>query len=127
MITYIHKLPKRFPGKLIYDDLKDDGIRQMINQKLSAMLKTTDKSQLNGTMKMWIYNHMIIPKLTWAFTINNLPKTYIENLEAACTKYLKRWAGMSRCTTNSALYRSKGKHRLQMKKLTTAVKLSNTI
>ncbi|XP_072021339.1 uncharacterized protein [Amphiura filiformis] len=64
MITYINNQPMRFLGKLIYEDLKDDGIRQMINQKLSAMLKTTDKSQLNGIKKMWIYNHMIIPKIT---------------------------------------------------------------
>ncbi|XP_072017385.1 uncharacterized protein [Amphiura filiformis] len=115
MITYIHNQPMRFLGKLIYEDLKDDGIRKMSNQKLSAMLKTTDKSPLNGIMKMWIYNHMIIPKMTWEFTIYNLPKTYIENLEATCTKYLKRWAGISRCTTNSALYRSKGKNGLQLK------------
>ncbi|XP_072046549.1 uncharacterized protein [Amphiura filiformis] len=108
MITYIQNQPMQFLGKLIYEDLKDDGIRRMINQKLSAMLKTTDKSHLNGIMKMWIYNHMIISKMTWEFTIYNLPKTYIENLEATCTKYLKGWVGISRCTTNSALYRSIG-------------------
>ncbi|XP_072016890.1 uncharacterized protein [Amphiura filiformis] len=55
------------------------------------------------------------------------PKTYTENLEATCTKYLKRWAGISRCTTNIALYRSKGKHGLQVKKLTTAVKCMQVI
>ncbi len=50
----------RFLGKLFYADLKDDGIRQMINLKLSSMLRTTDylrttdSSEVNGIMKMWI-------------------------------------------------------------------------
>ena len=74
-IAYIHDQPMRFLGKLFYADLKDDGIRQMINQKLSSMLRTTDSSKLNGIMKMLIYNHVIIPKMTCEFTIYNLPIT----------------------------------------------------
>ena len=53
-IAYIHDQPMRFLEKLFYADLKDDGIRQMINQNLSSMLRTTDSSKLNGIMKMWI-------------------------------------------------------------------------
>ena len=86
------------------------------------MLKVTVKSQLYGIMKMWIYNNAIIPKITWGFTIYNFPIAYVENLEAICTKYLKRWAGISRCTTNTALYRSRKKYGLQLKRLTTPVK-----
>ena len=93
----------KFLGKMFYADLKDDGIRQMVNQKLTNLIETTDSSKLNGIMKMWIYNHVIIPKLTWEFTIYNFPITYLEKLEATYSKYLKRWVGISRRTTNSAL------------------------
>ena len=65
---------------------------------------------------------MIIPKMTWEFTIYNFPITYIQKLEATCTKYLKKWAGISRCTTTTALYRSRRKHGLQLKRLTTSAK-----
>ena len=121
-ISYIHSEPIRFLGKLFYADLKDEGIRRMVNEKLSNLLRTTDSSDLNGIMKMWIYNHVIIPKMTWEFTIYNFPITYIEKLEATCTKYLKKWAGISRCTTITALYRTRRKHGLQLKKLTTSAK-----
>ncbi|XP_072039563.1 uncharacterized protein [Amphiura filiformis] len=119
----IHDQPMRFLGKLIFKDLKDKKIRESVKQKLTDMLKKTDKSLLNGIMKMWIYNNAILPKMTWEFTIYNFPITsYIEGLEATCTKYLKRWAGISRCTTNSALYRSRKKYGLHLKRLTTSVK-----
>jgi hypothetical protein len=121
-IVYIHSQPMRFLGKLIFKDLKDDVIRQSVKKKLTDMLKTTDQSQLNGIMKLWVYNNMIIPKMTWEFTVYNFPITYIGNLEATCTKYLKRWARISRCTTNSALYRSRKRYGLQLKRLTTSVK-----
>ena len=61
-------------------------------------------------------------QMTWKFTLHNFPITYVENLGAICTKYLKRWAGISRCTTNTALYRSRKKYGLQLKRLTTSVK-----
>ena len=46
------------------------------------MLETTEKSQLNGIMKMRIYNDAIIPKMTWEFSIFHFPITFFENLES---------------------------------------------
>ena len=126
-IAYIHNQPMRFPGKLIFKDLKDKEVRKSVRQKLTDMLKKTDKSLLNGIMKMWVYDNAILPKMTWEFTIYNLPITYIESWDATCTKYLKRWAGISRCTTNSALYRSKKKYGRHLKRLTTSVKCTQVI
>ena len=121
-IVSIHNQPMRFLGRLIFEDLKDQAIRQSVRGKLVDMLKATEKSQLNGIMKMWIYNNAIIPKMTWEFTIYNFPITYVESLAAVCTKYLKRWDGISHCTTKTALYQSRKKYGLQLKKLTTSVK-----
>jgi len=121
-IAYIHSEPIKFLGKLIYKDLKDDEIRLKVKKKLNDMLVTTDKCQLSGIMKMWIYNNAIIPRVTWEFTIYNFPVTFVEGLEAICTKYLKKWAGICRSMTVSALYRSRDRFGLQLKRLTTSVK-----
>ncbi len=51
-IAYIHCLPVRFLGKLIYEDLKDDGIRNQVTSKLQDLLQLTNKSQTNGIMKL---------------------------------------------------------------------------
>ena len=45
-IAYIQSRPIRFLVKLFYKDLKDDGVRQMVNQQLLSMLNRTEKSQL---------------------------------------------------------------------------------
>ena len=124
-IANIYSQPMRFLGKLTFEDLKHQAIRQSVKGKLKDVLKATEKSeksQLNGIIKMWLYNNAIIPKMTWEFTIYNFQITYVENQEATSTKYLKRWAGISRCTTNTALYRSRKKYGLQLKRLTTSVK-----
>ena len=118
-IASIHSQPMRYLGKLVFED---QAIRQSVKGKLKDMLKATEKSQRNGIMKMWIYNNEIIPKMIWEFTIYNFLITYVENLEAVCTRYLKRWAGISRCTNNTALNRSRKKYGLQLKRLTTSVK-----
>ncbi len=67
-----------------------------MTSKLQDLLQLTDKSQTNGIMKLWTYNNLILPKLTCEFTNYNFPISFVEKLEAACTKYLKRWAGVSR-------------------------------
>lgn len=121
-IAYIHSQPVRFLGKLIYKDLKDNEIRSQVTEKLNGLLDATERSQINGPMKLWMYNNAILPRLTWEFTIYNFPISFVEKLEAACTKYLKKWAGISRNTTTSALYRSRPKYGLELKKLTTSVK-----
>ena len=121
-IAYINSEPMKFLGKLIYKDLKDDDIRLRVKQKLNDMLLRTDRCQLNGVMKMWIYNNAIIPRLSWEFTIYNFPITFVESLESTCTKYLKKWAGICRSMTVSALYRSRDKFGLQLKRLSTTMK-----
>ena len=40
------------------------------------------------------YNNAVLPRLAWAFTIYNFPISFVGKLEAACTKYLKRWNGL---------------------------------
>ena len=78
-IAYIHSQPVMFLGKLINKDLKDDGIRNQVTSKLQDLLQLTDKIQINGIMKLWMYNNAILPRLTWEFTIYNFPISFVEN------------------------------------------------
>lgn len=39
--------------------------------------------------------------------IYNLPISFAQTLEAVCTKFLKKWLGLTKTITNSVLYRSK--------------------
>ena len=68
----------------------------MIRTTLKDLLIRTDKAPLNEIMKM-----------AWYLMIYNLPITFIRDLEADCTRYLKQWLGITRSITVSVLYRNK--------------------
>ena len=91
------------------------------------MLKLTDEDPINGPAKAWIYNHVVIPKITWELTIYSFPISFLESLEAKCTKMLKRWLQLNKSLTTTALYRSKTNAGLQLTRLTTYAKCSQVI
>ena len=116
-ISYLGGTPIKFLGHWIYVNLSDSETRKMIVDKLTGMLVKVDESVINGIMKCWVYNHLITSKVTWELMVYNLPITFVRELEALCTKYLKSWLGVTRSITNSVLYRSKDHFGLALKKL----------
>lgn len=90
-IPSIIETPMKFLGMYIYVDLDVKEIRLMIEKKLEDMMELMDKDDITGSMKAWVYNNLIISKMSWSFTVYNLPITYVNKvLEAACNRYLKR-------------------------------------
>ena len=82
-IASIHSQPIRFLGKLIFEDLKDQPIRQSVKVKLEDMLKAIEKFQLNGIMmNMGTYNnakwlgnyHLQFPNYLWRKPGGYLPQ-----------------------------------------------------
>lgn len=65
---------------------------------------------------------MLTSKVQWNIMIYNLPISFIQSLEALCTKYLKNWLGVTTSITNSVLYRSKDHFGLSLKQLTNMFK-----
>ena len=70
-ITYFHSQPIRFLGKLIFKDLKDDNIREMVKMKLDGSNVTNNWENQSD------WNHVDVAiqqcncaKMTWEFTID---------------------------------------------------------
>ena len=53
----------------MYVDLEVKEIRVMIKKKLEDLLETTSKDEITGPMKAWVYNNLIISKMSWGFTV----------------------------------------------------------
>ena len=119
--------PIRFLGKIIYRNLKDNEVRKHVREKLQEMLKLTDKDSINGPSKAWIYNNLLVQKLSWEFTVYDFPLSFAKQLEAVCTSYLKKWLDLSRNITPTALYRGKNKGGLQLIRLTTHLKCTQLV
>lgn len=99
--------PFKFLGKLIYPSLKDKDHVTATSKKLSDLLIKTDKVPLDGRKKVWIYQHGILPMLSWDFMMTEICSTKLEKMEGQVTKYLKKWLKMTKSTDPSILYRGK--------------------
>ena len=115
---YLGNTPIKFLGHWIYVDLGLKDTKQLIEDKLNRLFQDVDESGLNGVMKCWIYNNFVTSKLSWDLIIYNLPVSFVKELEAVCTRYLKKWLGVTKTITVSVLYRNKDHFGLNLKRLT---------
>ena len=77
------------------------------SKKLSDLLIKTDKVPLDGRKKVWIYQHGILPVLSWDFMMTEFCSTKLQRMEGQVTKYLKKWLKLTKSTDPSILYRGK--------------------
>lgn len=89
-IPFIHQEPMKFLGQLVFKDLSDTSVREKTTAKLESMLKTVNADLVQNTGKLWIYQHMIVSKLSWEFTIYCFPITFAKKLQSIATAYLKK-------------------------------------
>ncbi|KAL5264224.1 hypothetical protein ACHWQZ_G005344 [Mnemiopsis leidyi] len=122
-IQFIGDTPIKFLGHWIYVDLGLKDTKERIEDKLMALFQAVEQSGLNGVMKCWIYNNLLTSKLSWDLMIYNLPVSFVKDLEAICTRYLKKWLGLTKSITVSVLYRKKDYFGLNLKRLTDLYKL----
>ena len=105
-ISYVGNNPIKFLDHRIYVDLGLNDTKQRIEDKLKTLFQTVDECGLNSVMKCWIYNNMLTSKLSWDLMIYNLPVSFVHDLDAICTRFLKKWLGVTRSITVTVLYRS---------------------
>ena len=58
-------------------------------------------------MKLWLYQFYALLHLSWPFIINDLDKSFSQDLQRMINRQLKSWAGISRTVDNGLLFRSK--------------------
>ena len=54
---------------------------------------------LPATAKKWLYQHLIVAKLSWHFTSLDARLPFAKNLQALAVAYFKRWQGHAQQTS----------------------------
>lgn len=67
-------------------------------------MKKTVKSLLPGKFKTWLYQHGLLPRLLWLFTLYEFPMTVLEGIERKTNKHLRRWLGIPPSFSSVGLY-----------------------
>ena len=68
--------------------------RAAIETNLRTWLDCVDNLCLPATAKLWLYQHLIVAKLSWPFTSLDLSLSFAKHLQALAATYLKRWSGL---------------------------------
>jgi len=105
--------PFKFLGMLVAGDLSDDHASSLLVSRLNDLLEFVQKQRLSDWMKLWLYNFYVATKLQWMLTIYSLPLTLLEQIEATCTRYLKKWLGLPPSAAVDILYLARAKLGLQ--------------
>lgn len=102
-IPSITEKPVKSLGKYFDYSLKDSASIQRTSNELEDWLSRADKSGLPGRFKAWIYQHSILPRILWPLLVYTVPIT-VEGMERKISSYLRRWLGLPRSLSSSALY-----------------------
>lgn len=113
--------PFKFLGKFFQSMGKPDP-NYAINKGFKMDIKVIDSLPLSGPRKSWIYNNVLIAKLSWPLLVYEVNKSTISSLEAEATAALKRWLGLRKCMDSSILYRSENNFGFGLKRISTVMK-----
>ena len=69
------------------------------------MLEAVDNSLVTIQHKLWLYRYEVYPRLSWPLLVDNFPIMWLERqLQPLATKYLKKWAGLTRSANTVLIY-----------------------
>ena len=119
----------KFLGRYMAMDttLTESKNKNTLTEKFTKYFETIDSVPIHGMFKVWIYQHWILPHLSWPFTVYDFNITYIKSLHTRANKYLKIWCRLPVSTNVSILYRPRDMFGLQLKSVMTHFKLCQTL
>ena len=66
-----------FLGRWIHFSLSEEKIKERIRASLIEDIYIVENSQINGLMKLWLYQFYVLSRLSWPFLIYDFDKSYI--------------------------------------------------
>ena len=79
--------------------------RERERERERAMMKSVDRTPTTRRQKLLLFSGAVCPHLTWPLLIQEFSTTWVEKqLDSITTRYLKRWAGLSKSANTAILY-----------------------
>jgi len=118
--------PVKCLGKWFDTSLSDKNSQAMLTQQADEGLRRIDKSGLTGKFKAWIYQHSLLPRLTWPLMVNDIPISLVEKLEQKVSKHLRIWLGLPPSFTSIGLYGKTNRLQVPLSSLVEEYKVAKT-
>ena len=96
--------PVKSLGRLYKLPLTDRHWGTELEKTTSDSLKMIDKVDLPGKLKVWLYQHGLLPRLMWPLQVYEVTLTRVETIQQHINKYLRKWLGVPPGFTTVGLY-----------------------
>ena len=103
-IPTVREKPVKSLGRLYQKSLSDRSQGKQIQQTAESGMKAIDNTSLPGKFKCWCLQFVLYARLLWPMMIYDLALTRIERIEQRCNCYIRKWSGLPKMLTTSALY-----------------------
>ena len=123
-IPSIHSRPIKFLGRIIDGSISDRNSSAELTDKLLAGLSVIDKSHFTGTQKLWILQHLLIPRIQWPLLIYETSISLTFKLEQKVSVFIRKWLHLHHSTLSLCFYSSVSPYPLPIKGLSSVLKAS---
>ena len=89
-IPSIHSRPIKFLGRIIDGSISDRNSSAELTDKLLAGLSVIGQSHFTGTQKLWILQHLLIPRIQWPLLIYEIPISLAFKLEQKVSVFIQK-------------------------------------
>ena len=111
-------------GHIIDGSLLDRNSSVELADKLLAGLATIDRSHFTGTQKLWMLQHLPIPRIQWSLQIYEAPISFAFKLEQKVSVFIQKWLHLHHSTSSLCFYSWASSSPLRIKSLSSALKAS---
>ena len=117
----------KFLGRFIHFYLDEKEIMAKILDAFKEDVEKVEGSDVNGMMKMWLYEFGILRRLTWPLLIHDLNLSFAKEMQTIIQPLLKKWSGIGRTVDEGLLYRLRENLGLQITSVADHYKASQLI
>ena len=111
-----------FLGRSISFKIIDRDQVNVFSLAVSKGLSLIDNSCHRGIHKLWILQHLLLPRLRWTLLIYEIPVTTVIRLEQKISCFIRKWLKLHNSTSNVCLYSSVSPCPLPLKSLSSVLK-----
>ena len=92
LILSVHSNPVKFLGRTINFHLSDKNQIETVSKAISTAINLIDKSKHRGVHKVWILQHLLIPRLRWPLLIYDFSVSTVLKFEQKISTYIRRYS-----------------------------------
>lgn len=107
--------PVKCLGRLYTAALSDSDRKDEIRKDVEDGLRIISDCKLQGTVKCWIYQFGLLPRIMWPMIMYEIPLTAVEEMERLISKHLRRWLCLPPEISSVAFYGTSTKLKLPLR------------